>query len=123
MKFEDFEKIQQKTWIRVIPPDDPFYSRAYKVISNVIKLSDEEREEYTSKKTIIAPHFKVYVHTSILFTPEGWAEPGYRIFFPEKVSYISDWDINHATVVKKITRKTYHGILTDVFENKLNYER
>jgi hypothetical protein len=30
MKFEEFEKIQNKTWIRITPPDDPFYSKEYK---------------------------------------------------------------------------------------------
>lgn len=119
LKFED---IQKPTWIRVVPPDDPFHSKEYLRISDVERMEYDERSKYYSKTTIPA-HYKAYVHASIAFTPEGWSEPGFHVFFPEKIKTISDWDVRHATIVQKITKKTYRGIIKDVFEKKYNYER
>lgn len=113
----EFSKIKDKTWIRVTPPDDPFTSREYKVISSVEPLEYEERSTHY-QRTTVPSNYKAYVHAIIKFTPESWAEPGYKIYFPEKVQTISDWDIHHATVVKRITKKTYHEIVEDIFEKQ-----
>jgi hypothetical protein len=122
MTKEEFNKIDDNTWIRVTPPDDPFTSREYKVLSNIKELEPDERREYYQKTTIPA-HYKAYVHAIIKFTPENWAEPGYKVYFPEKTQFISDWDVHHAVIAKKVTKKTYRGTIKDLFERKKNYER
>ena len=110
MTHEEFESIQQPTWIRVKPTD--YCARAYFLISKVNKLSKRRGTEALPK------YHTAYFHAVFSFFKRSYPGHGWEIDIISDRDAFKAYNIERASFVKRWSDKDKLWILNDIFSGK-----